>query len=363
MSETRAIRGTSVANTQPSRARKEADTREDARCMTMPSAFLVSVLIPLFLTTSVFAQTQTPPAPARPSTGNAPPKPGAKPDASRKDLQARVIEVKGVVEYAPSDAAPLDVKAWKPVKANMTLGADTQIRTSLRSRCVLMFGEAPDQTVISLRRATLANISEYYRTPKEQRVRLGLGYGAIRGGSSEGTLRSDVVIDSTVATLAKRGTEGFEIEVEPVTGQFRISLARSGLVEATAKAAARRKHVRAGEYVTQANIARMWVNQSNFDRAVRFFETEAVTRADLRFMVRQTTGISNFGPHVSDAGFPVLQRPRRALLDGLRGFADRNDLRTLLLQRDTIRRPEGDFGFGRTFRVLTPRHITRHASR
>ena len=70
----------------------------------------------------------------------------------------------------------------------------------------------------------------------------------------EGKLRSDVVVDSTVATLAKRGTEGWQMRVEPMTGRFKISLAEYGLVDAVSKlrAAGRMSRtVRPGEYVTE----------------------------------------------------------------------------------------------------------------
>ena len=279
-------------------------------------------------------------------------------DNADATLKADVIEVKGAVEYAHVGADPLDAAAWKPVAEGMKLGVDTQIRTGIRSRCVLMFGDAPDQTVISLRRATLASIGDFRKTPDEQRIRIGLGYGAVRGGSSEGTLRSDVVIESTVATLAKRGTEGFQIEIEPMSGFFRISLAESGLVEAFSNETNRRKSVRPGEYATNTNIARMWINQDIFDRAVKFYEVESVSPADLKFLTRNTTGFSSLAPNGSGVfSFATRDRRRRdlPLTNSNLSLLQQQQLQTLLLQRLPVRRPEGNFGFGRTFRVLAPR--------
>ena len=269
---------------------------------------------------------------------------------------AKVIEVKGSVEYAPVGTEPLDTEAWKPVEKDMRLVSDTQIRTGLRSRCVLMFGEEPDQTVISIRRATLASISDFRRSKDEQRIRIGLGYGAVRGGSSEGTLRSDVIVDSTVATLAKRGTEGFQIEVEPVSGRYRISLARHGLVEAFSKATGEKRLVRQGEYSTRENIARMWVTQDIFDRAVQFFETGSLTEADLEFMSRNTSGATIMNPEGAQSTV-LLDRPLDSITR-LEAILNEGDvfpcIPTVIIDHGPVSRPEGNFGFGPTFRIRVP---------
>ena len=273
------------------------------------------------------------------------------------DLKARVVQVEGTVEFAPLDAEPMDRQAWKPVMAGMELEAGTQIRTGLRSQCVLLFGKAPDDTVISIRRATLASISDFYRTENEQRVRLGLGYGAIRGGTSEGTLRSDVVIDSPVATLAKRGTEGFEMRVERVSGRFTILLAESGLVEARSNMTGETQLVGPDEYVTDETIAKLWINQDIFDRAIRFYEVEMLTDSELWFTSLERTGLSNMAPAAREL-FEYGQR-RNIDVDFTRMEAFNGDLfrqfQFLLLQQSIVRRPEGNYGLGQTLRVLAPR--------
>ncbi len=290
-------------------------------------------------------------------TSSAKPEPQATLAANTNNaaLKAKVVEVKGTVETAPDGTEPTDIEAWKPIKEGDLLGQNVMIRTGLRSRCVLMFGEEPNQTVISVRRATLAKISEFAKTPNEQRIRMGLGYGAIRGGSSEGTLRSDVVINSTVATLAKRGTEGFEIEVEPTTGRFTISLSQSGLVEALSKISNQRRSVAPGEYANSENIAKMWVNQDIFDRCVRFYESEAVSATDLSFIARETTGLSNLGPGGRGL-FNASGRNLGSIAQTLRNNGNDLSPTTLILPDGlSVARPEGNFGFGQTFRVLTPR--------
>ena len=271
---------------------------------------------------------------------------------TKTPLMATVIEVAGGVDYAPVDADPLDATAWKPVTTDMKLGADTQIRTGLRSHCTLLFGEKPDQTVISVRRATLACIADVYRSKTEQRIRIGLGYGAVRGGSTEGTLRSDVVIDSPVATLAKRGTEGFEMEVAPVGDFFRVSLARSGLVTALSRTQDMRRTVRPGQYVSQRTIARTWVNQESFDRTVRFFDVGSMSAADTQFTTRAATGLGSVAPgggrdlrDLAARDTSVRRRP---------GLPPLHNMTTVLFRPMTTQRPEGNFGFGRRLRVMAP---------
>jgi hypothetical protein len=280
------------------------------------------------------------------------------PAPAGETLKAQVVEVAGSVEYAAEGADALAKDAWKPVTQGLELPIDTQIRTGLRSRCVLMFGEAPDQTVISLRAATLASIRDFRRTPGEQRIRLGLGYGTLRGGSTEGTLRADVVVDSTVATLAKRGTEGYEIEVWPVKGLFRVALSRSGLVEALLKSTGQSKILQPGEYTNNALIATLWINQAFFDRNVQFFDDPSLTSSELDFQTFQgMTGYGHLGPDGAQlyetfarrfregpvARTPVIP-PAAGILPAI-----------LLFQRGPSLRPEGNFGFGQTLRVLTGR--------
>jgi len=301
------------------------------------------------------AQSQTPQAqtaqskPAPPPTTD--PADNQPPADLGEQLSAKVIEVEGGVEFASGAADPFDVAAWKPVELNMLLPPDSQIRTGMRSRCTLQFGEEPDITVVQLRRATLAKISDYRRSGDTQRVRIGLGYGAVRGGSSEGTLRSDVVVDSSVATLAKRGTEGWEIEIEPVSGTFRISLSRSGLVEAYSKAEKRSQEVAPGEYVSNETIARLWINQEIFDRAVAFYEPFSLTEYEVELMLGENSGYSSLGPNGSQL---YGNAGRRSAGFGASAYYI-PPVRTFVFQRLPVRRAEGNFGFSPTFRVLTAR--------
>jgi len=281
-----------------------------------------------------------------------------------EELRAEVIEVKGLVERSaigPGQADTAEV-AWTPVKQGEKLSGGTQIRTGLRAHLVLRFG---DTSVVMIKRATLASIDQFYREADTEAVRLGLGYGAVRGGTTEGTVRSDFVVDSTVATLAKRGTEGWEFQVEPYTGRFHVSLAESGLLEALEKLTGQRRLVRPSEYANHANIGAMWVKQDIFDRTVHFFAAESISGSDLAFSMRNPDGIGVTGPGLGTearvlSGRPAAQAPPDRL-DGRRG--QQNLFDTLLLQPSFVVRPEGDFGVGPTFDVLLPKSQRKAFSR
>jgi hypothetical protein len=216
---------------------------------------------------------------------------------------------------------------------------------------VLLFG---DDTVVSIRRATLASIDQFYETPDRRTIRLGLGYGAVRGGTSEGTLRSDVVVDSPVATLAKRGTEGWEMQVEPYTGRFRISLSRSGLVEALQKFTGQRRLVRPGEYATELNIALAWIEQARFDQTVKFVTPNALTDSDIDFITRVRGGLSPitaggayelpwFAGRQSRFTAPLTARISPELF--ARNFIGLSLLyNTVLARPSAVGRPEGNIG-------------------
>lgn len=304
--------------------------------------------------------------PARPRAAsdqvqaNRPASPAREQRAARPQVMpAIVIEVGGVVEKAAAGVSVLATDGWTPVHVDEKLEPGTQIRTGLRSYVNLKFGET---TVCSVRAATHASIDQFYRSATTEVVRMGLGYGTIRGGSSEGEIKSDVTVDSTVATLAKRGTEGWQIQVEPVTGRFNISLAQYGLVEAIQKLGAQRtmsKSVRPGEYATDRNIANLWINQAIFDRNVNFYDAGSITVTESDALATSTGGYGMISP---GGGLSVVDASARLNADWVsqqiaRNFPpDRPRPPTVVIPRQptVISRPEGNFGTGPSFRVLVP---------
>jgi hypothetical protein len=280
-------------------------------------------------------------------------------------LPATVVEVNGTVEWAKPGVSPLASEGWTQVTWKQQLEPGTQIRTGLRSSVHLQFGKT---TVAAIRSATHASIDQIYRSAAAEHVRLGLGYGTVRGGSVEGKLRSDVVVDSTVATLAKRGTEGREFKVEPMTGRFRISLAEYGLVEAIKKLRSHQRasrSVRPGEYVTDINIANMWIKQDIFDRNVKFYQADAVTVAEADFSASNTRGYAPLSP---GGGSTLVDASGRVdpgfVLDQIAANFPGGTLppTTVLVPTEPAARPDGHFGTGRTFGILLPEASRRMRS-
>lgn len=267
----------------------------------------------------------------------------------RQVLQAKVIRVDGMVKKAPLGVSAID-PGWADVVLNEMLPGGTQIKTGFRSSVVLEFG---DDTIVQIRKASLVSIDDYYKTATEKSILMGLGYGAIRGGSTEAELRTDVVVDSTVATLAKRGTEGWQLVVEPTTGRFEVSLARAGLVEARLKATRERRTVRPNEYVNDRNIKLMWINQDIFDRKVSFYDKASVTESEFKFAAENPGGGSVVSPDASqatqitkriDPTFVAQQIARQQAAD-----APKPPRLAPPLFRT---RPEGDFGIPPTLQNL-----------
>lgn len=270
-------------------------------------------------------------------------------------LQAVVTEVSGRVDWAQVGTSPAAKAGWTPVKVDDRLVDGMQIRTGLRSYVNLRFGET---TFISIRSATYVSLAEAIKGATVEAVRLDLGYGTVRGASTEGEIRSQVVVESTKATMAKRGTDGWEISVEPHTGRFQISLARYGLVEAIQRLAegrSRSKLVRPGEYATNTNIANLWLKQAVFDRNVAFFEATAVTSSDSDFSTDHPRGYSVMAPGAGAQAWSLAARTgQQSVLQQMIGAGQQTpDL--VVLTPPPQRRPDGNFGTGPSFRVLVPR--------
>ena len=262
--------------------------------------------------------------------------------ADAQHVEARVGEVQGSVKKAPIGTNTADADGWSDVKIDDLLGAGLQIKTGFRSYVTLMFG---DDTVVHVKQLSNASINDYYTTGTEKSVRLGLGYGTIRGGSTESELRSDVVVDSTVATLAKRGTEGWQIGVDPSTGRFNVSVSRSGLVEALSLLTGNSRTVGASEYANQLNIMMMWVRQDIYDRLATFYPQEGQSDTDFDVGAFNTGGTSVLSP---GSGTESTEGGQRSQSGGIGGTGEVPPP----LGVTFVDRPEADFGIAPTLRDL-----------
>lgn len=260
---------------------------------------------------------------------------------------ATALEVKGTVQVADAGVSPLTDEGWHDIKANDGIPAGKQIRTGKRSSVTLRFG---DTTYISIVTPTFAAIETFYKTATEETVRMGLGYGTIRGGSYESEVESNVVVDAPTATLAKRGTDGWQITVSPGAGAYEISLAREGLVEALQKVRSderRSKLVRPGEYATNDNIATLWINQARYDRNINYVEPEWVSASDTAFSRDQTAGLAvnpGLGRDAWAYRYPNARQWTLNQIDRNFNEAAAGGSPPSMIILEATRRPEGNFG-------------------
>jgi hypothetical protein len=194
-------------------------------------------------------------------------------------------------------------------------------------------------------RMTLAGIAALYKTATDKVGHVAVNYGAVRGGVSEGGLRSSFVVDSTVATLTKRGTWGFRLFVERGTGRFTISLADAGMIRALNRLTGKEQNLHSGQYVTAAMIR--WVDQTTFDRLIPMQDRFGMTLDEFQFSAYNPTGLSVLEAGPSPNLFQVA-RP------GYEQFASQQISQRLQEQQNTnkilhppppgvITRPEGNF--------------------
>jgi hypothetical protein len=250
---------------------------------------------------------------------------------------ATVTAVKGTVSYAIARADGT-LGEWVPAKVGDSLPPGTRIQTLLRSHVAITFTY---DTVILIEAGTSASIDDFRLSADTKSVKLGIAHGAIRGASAEFTLRSDLTIESPTATLSKRGTIGFRLEYEPITGHFVISLETEGLVEALNKLTNEKRLIRPKEYVTQVMLR--WIVTAIYDDYIPYAEFHGMTQADKHFGAFYANGIAAIEPSGgwnsrSEIGInPVPPFPRL-------------DLRPIFRFPDggapSSRTPEGNFGTG-----------------
>lgn len=278
-------------------------------------------------------------------------------NSQTENREAVVIEVVGKVLKAPAGTPADQANGWSAVKKDDRLSSGTMIKTSFRSRVTLRFG---DSTVISIRRVTLASIDDFYRSETEETIRLGLGYGAIRGGSAEGERRTDLVVDSTVATLAKKGTDGWEMIVNPTINHVKISMSRKGLGEvlASLKRENEERSVLPSEYVTTETAMLMWVEQDLFDRYVDFFSPFGLTGDEVLFSTRNPGGPGVLVPGSTNDARDFARQTNPAIDPTPGQFMPLGTIRPPFVVRS-----EGDFGIGNTFsqRRLSAGNILRQS--
>ncbi|HVP11874.1 MAG TPA: hypothetical protein VMV94_11900 [Phycisphaerae bacterium] len=310
------------------------------------TAFLICALS---LVSLVFAQDQA--QPQQQTTAVAAEKDGT--------LRYQVTELTGKVRYAPIGTDPkLDV-GWTQAAVGDLLGAGLQIYVpAMRARVKLTARPADPPTVILIEQGTLVGISELHldKTQNVAKSRVKLAYGAVRAGVAEGTTRSDMEIESPVATLSKRGTDIFRFEYR--NGRFMMSLSEQGrgIIQAIQTHSLefgglnqmRSRFVTPGQFVTQAMMRA--IDNIQFDRHVNVTDSFGVQGLD-----QMLTLINNHG------GFAFLLPPSNSPLNvvgapppSVVGYPQTTDTQNQQLQNQlfpslisaTPHQTGGDFGVG-----------------
>lgn len=278
------------------------------------------------------AQTTQPAPPATPTT-----------PTDRTGIKARAIEVNGSVDWAP-----LESSEWKPVKLNDEFSEQTKFRTGVRSSLKLQIGDEEPYSCMMIDSVGKTVLSEAYKTSDTKKVRVGVGYGKVRAGVSEGGLKSDFTVDSPVATLSKRGTWGFSLYYERDTDAFEVGLTDSGLVDALSKISGDRRSVAPGQLVTQA--MRRWLDQVQLFRNVPIADVLGQSDIEVAFnrLDSDGLGVTNVGSgrasvvNLRDQG--TQQDFSRAIQNALLTQAIGGDLNVI---GGAPLRSEGFFGTGR----------------
>ena len=99
-----------------------------------------------------------------------------------------------------------DAKAkWEKVKVGDVLNNLTVIRTGLGSKVVIRMG---DRSEVTIKSATKVGITEFSRTDKVVKMRLGMKYGSMRASVDASRGANDFRVATPVATLSVRGSIG-----------------------------------------------------------------------------------------------------------------------------------------------------------
>lgn len=215
------------------------------------------------------------------------------------DFHLRILELKGRAFKGAATADPKQKEGWTQLKVGDQLGRGDQLSTSLRSTVKLVLEPATPPTIIVIDRATLLSIDELVGAKDAAGLdsvvtRLGLAYGSIKAGVAEGKVRSDMVIESPVATLAKRGTWGFSFYVERGTGRFEMWLADRGIIEALQLNSGLRVTLLPGQSVDQ--LMSKWIDNARFLRTVNFQDWKGLKGDELAFLMGNPTGLSVLSP-------------------------------------------------------------------
>lgn len=233
--------------------------------------------------------------------------PDTKTATAQDPIVFEVVEIHGNVVVGPVNLK-LTEPGWMPLKLRDRLGAGDVVYTPLRSKVKLAALPAEPPTVMMLESGTLLNIEEAAIVKGVAKVRLGLGYGAVRAGVAEGQVRSDMEITCPVATLSKKGTDIFRFEY--ADGRFNMSLSPlgRGMLQAlqfqSGKSGGfrtlRSRFITPGQFVTHR--MGQTIDNVKFDRGVNINDVFGVLGNDKRFTLMNNHGFGFLLPQGGNVG-------------------------------------------------------------
>ena len=269
-------------------------------------------------------------------------------------LKYEVYQVDGRVRVAPSGTDPLAKDGWTQIKVGDFLHAGQQVLVSIRSKLKLVARPSDPPTVILFENSTHVNISELNFKDGAAKSRMQLRYGAVRAGVAEGATRSDMEIESPVATLSKKGTDIFRYEY--VNGRYNISLSEQGrgMLQAiqnnrTGFSAMNSRFITPGQSITHL-LARA-IDSMQFDRNVNVSDVFGLGNADQLFTMINDRGFGFLLPQGNNAGGLVGSQGKdnfqtQGQQDGQNGQQNNNGLLGPLNRNGLMAVPGGDFGIG-----------------
>ncbi len=306
--------------------------------MTMARNTLLAMTISLLLTPAMtVGQTaaQKPTAPAATQ-------PNAK--AGQSQVIFEVVELQGSPVVGPV-GLKIGKDGWTPLKLRDRLGAGDVVFTSLRSKVKLAALPAKPPTVMMLESGTLLNIEEAAIVNGVAKVRLGLGYGAVRAGVAEGQVRSDMEITCPVATLSKKGTDIFRFEYD--NGRFNMSLSPlgRGMLQALQfrsgkSGGMRSRFVTPGQFVTHR--MGQTIDNVKFSRGVSVNDVFGIRGNDRLFTLMNNHGFGFLLPQGGSMAF--FGAPNKGLF-GHPGFLQQGQ-RFPRRIREAFNQHDGNFGIG-----------------
>lgn len=258
-----------------------------------------------------------------------------------KQLAATVVDAKPGAYYAPIGTDSKNFAAWTPIKVNDTVPPGSEIMTGMRAEVLLQIG---DDTLVHVDHNTLAALDELYADASTKTTRLSVGFGKLSAGVAEGDLRSDLTIDTGVATLSKRGTWDFGV-FKSRDGFVDFYLRERGLVDVLFKTTGQRRLLLPGQYVNTRTAMRTWVQQARLDRMVSMYDFASKTGSEINY--DSFGGNSGLGVVAMGGGVETNAIAGRSAGDDAVNLAQEEDGGVVQQAANMfLNRHEGNFGFG-----------------